>query len=192
MQSANQGSRRILEPEKGFGSSCGSIGNFLECCATQCSDFLGDKPGVGRLTTLAPLRLGCEVGAVGLDHEGIHGNCGDNIPHKCCIFECDDAGEGNKVAERKNLSSLIRRVAEAMEHTPKTACVGLQNIHRVIPRIALVDDDVEAEFRRKVELGREGLRLCGLVGAIHNRRLSVIRSFRLQSADASASEGSRW
>jgi hypothetical protein len=53
-----------------------------------------------------------------------------------------------------------------------------------MPRIALVDDDVQTEFRGKVELGRECLRLCGFVGAIHYGRLSVVRSFRLQRADA--------
>ena len=47
-----------------------------------------------------------------------------------------------------------------------------------------MDDHIQAEFRRKIELRGEGLRLRGFVGAIDDRRLSVIRRFRLQGADA--------
>ena len=47
-----------------------------------------------------------------------------------------------------------------------------------------MDDHIESEFRSQVELRGESLCLRGFVGAIDDRRLGVIRCFRLQSADA--------
>jgi hypothetical protein len=46
-----------------------------------------------------------------------------------------------------------------MEDSAQAPGVAFQNLQRVVPGVALVDHDIEAEFRCEIELGRAMLRL---------------------------------
>ena len=70
------------------------------------------------------------------------------------VLERDDAGERNEMAQRDDLLRLLERAAEAMEDAAHAAGEFAQDCQRVVPRIALVDDGVEAELRGRVRAAR--------------------------------------
>ena len=47
---------------------------------------------------------------------------------------------------------LFQRAAEAMEYAPNLVSVRLHYFECVLPRIALMDHDIEAELDRQIEL----------------------------------------
>ena len=70
-----------------------------------------------------------------------------------------------------------------MKDAAELAGEVFQNRQRVVPGIALVNDDIQAEFGGEIELGRESLGLGGFVGTIDDRRLGILRHLGLKRAD---------
>ena len=64
-------------------------------------------------------------------------------------------------------------ISKAVKDGPQATREGLQNIQRIIPCTALVDDDIEPEIGCEFQLRFESLGLRGLVSAINDRRLGV-------------------
>ena len=72
------------------------------------------------------------------------------------VFEGHDAREGDHMAETNHFLGLFKGVAEAMEDAAHPSGIVAQDFQRVIPCVALVDDDVQARVRRqgRVAAGR--------------------------------------
>lgn len=63
---------------------------------------------------------------------------------------------------REEFARLSEAFAEAVEDRPQLSGIRRENGQRVLPRIAFVDDDVQTEFDREVELLLEDRGLSSL------------------------------
>ena len=86
------------------------------------------------------------------------------------------------MTERDNLLRFFLRAAEAVEHAAHFAPIFAHDLEGVAPGIALMDDDVEPEFDREVELLLKQTRLLALERAVVDFALDSVVSFGLQSA----------
>ena len=103
-----------------------------------------------------------------------------HVSHGRAIFESHDARERNKMFKIENLVGLLQRSAEAMKHAAQFSGIRSHDFERVLPGIALMNDDVQAEFHREIELLLKQTRLFRLVGAIVNLCFQLLFSFGLQ------------
>ena len=55
------------------------------------------------------------------------------------------------MAKIENLIRLFKSSSETMEYAADLAAIITQNFERIVPRIALVNHDVHAQFDRKIE-----------------------------------------
>jgi len=92
-----------------------------------------------------------------------HLRCGLHLPR---VLEGDDAGERNEMAEGNDLQRLLERPAEAMEDPAHASGEFAQDRERVVPRIALMDDRIEAQLGSQIELLAEKIGLTRLFGSI--------------------------
>ncbi len=84
--------------------------------------------------------------------------------------ECDD------------FLGLIPRAAEAMENAAHGAAVFAHDLEGIGPGIALVNDDIQLELDRKIELLLKEARLFALERAIVNSTLDLVVRLRLERA----------
>ena len=103
-----------------------------------------------------------KIGAIGFHHKGVCRNRGGDFLHLGGVFESDDAGKGNHVAEIQELPGPGQRFAEAMEDSAELSGVAIEYGDGVIPGVALMYDGVQAEFDREGELLLKKIRLCHL------------------------------
>src|SRR2546429_9635135 len=89
-----------------------------------------------------------EIRAIGFHHECIGRDLRCDCTDICAVLESYDAGERNKMTKIENFIGLFRRAPKAMKHSAYLPTVIAQNLESVIPRIALMNDNVELEVYR--------------------------------------------
>ena len=88
------------------------------------------------------MRLGGEVGAVGLEKEGASGNLLDAGVKFLGIFKSDDAGERDGVAHMDQLFGLREGARKAVKDCLEPPGVGLECADGIFPAISLMNDNV--------------------------------------------------
>src|SRR5947207_11558980 len=106
---------------------------------------------MGWFATLSSERNGREIRAIGFHHECIGRYLCCDRTHICAILESHDAGERNKMTKIENFIGLFRRAPKAMKHTAYLPTVIAQNLESVIPRIALMNYDIQPQFNCEIE-----------------------------------------
>src|SRR5436190_21292356 len=107
-----------------------------------------------------------QIRAIGLDHELPEWNLSGHLPHAGTVLESHDPGERDQVIKIENLIGLLDCAAETMKDAAQFSRVWAHDFERVVPGIALMDNDVESEFHSKVELLFKQTGLFRLVGAV--------------------------
>lgn len=113
----------------------------------RCQEFRG-VADQRRFVAFSAVRLGREVGCVGLDHEGTRRALASGIADLMCGLEGDDATEGNEPAQIEHALRVFPWTDEAMENGADRRMEIAIDGQRVFKRggfglIAGVDDDVE-------------------------------------------------
>src|SRR5262245_49786716 len=101
-----------------------------------------------RFAALSSKRRRRQIGAIGFDHEFPERDFCRDLSHGRAIFESDNSCERNQVIEIENFIRLIERATEAMKNTSHFACVLAQDSKRVLPRIALMNHNVQPKLDR--------------------------------------------
>src|ERR1700686_4066006 len=81
-----------------------------------------------------------------------------------------------------NFIRLFERTAEAMKHAAQFSRIRAHDFECVVPRIALMNHEIEAEFKGEIELLLKETCLSRLVGAILDARFDFLFSFALEGA----------
>ena len=115
-------------------------------------DHVGD---VGRLVGPAPMWHRREVRAVGLGEHPI------DRAQPCCLvqlrrrLERDDAAERQVRVAVEALSSLVGATGEAVEDRQFRCALGVEDVERLGPRVAGVDDERQRSFVGELDLRGE-------------------------------------
>src|SRR5205085_3249029 len=94
----------------------------------------------------------------------------------------DDAGEGNEMAEGEDFIGLRASAAEAMEYAAQFSGISAHDFEGVVPGVALMYDDVEAELGGEIELLLEETGLFRFVSAVVNAGFDFFFGRALQCA----------
>lgn len=96
--------------------------------------------------------LGGEVRAVRFQEVGAGGDLLNAGVQFARIFECDDSRQGDGMTHREELLRLRPCARKAVKDGLESSGVGFQGGQSVRPTIPLMDDDVEFQFEREIEL----------------------------------------
>src|SRR5205809_972907 len=133
-----------IEPEKllrGFGRC---FSNLLQRNTTCRCDRFGDNARMRRFTSFSSKGRWRQIWAISFDHKFPEWNfCGD-LSHGYTVFESDNTRKRNEVVEIENFACLIKGAAEAMKDTAHFARVRAQDFERVLPRVPLMNHDIES------------------------------------------------
>src|SRR5256885_13462373 len=140
-----------VKSEEFFRSCGGCASDFFQRNSASPGDFFRDQTRVSRFTTFSAIGNGCEVRAIRLDHETIHRYFGRDFTHLFTVFERDDSGERNEVAQIENFVGLFQCAAETMKHAADLTAVIAQNLERVVPSVALMNHHVQSQFNGEIE-----------------------------------------
>src|SRR5205807_6330635 len=140
------------ESEKIFGCFGRSAREIFDVDSARGRDRIRDQPSVRRLAAFSAERDRREIWAIGFHHELPGWNLRRELPDRRAIFESYNAGEGNEMVKIENFSRLFERTAETMEDAAQLLRIRPHNFERVFPRVALMDDDIEPEFRGQIQL----------------------------------------
>src|SRR5262249_17972040 len=130
-----------------FLCSCGRCASdFFQRSLARTGDLFCHQSSVSRLTASSAKRHRGKVRTIGFNHETIERQFGRDFADLLSVLERDNAGEGNEVAEAENLVRLFECAAETMEHAAQLAAVIAQNLERVGPGVALMNDNVQSQL----------------------------------------------
>src|SRR5207247_3293570 len=125
---------------------------------------------------------GRKIWAIGFHHELPKRDLCRDLSDRRAVFESDNSREGNKMVTIENFIRLLERAAETMEDTAQFSRVRFHDLKRVIPGVALMDNNVKPEFDGEIELLLKETCLSRLIGAILDARFDFFFSFALQGA----------
>ena len=112
----------------------------------------GDEARVRRFAAFPAKRDRREIGTIGLDHEFPKRKLRRDLAHVRAVFESHDPGERNQMTERDNFIGLFR-VPPKQWKTPRTLpAVVAHDFESIVPGIALMNDDIQPELDREIEL----------------------------------------
>lgn len=118
---------------------------------------MGDVGEVGGFVGFASVGIGCEVGAVGLEHEAVNALGAERFPHGLGTFIGEDAGEGGAASALVDAEDFFGAVAEAVKDNVVPVDAGLvDQTEGVCKGIAAMDDDGKIEFPGEGELLGKG------------------------------------
>src|SRR4029453_13569138 len=101
-----------------------------------------------RFAALSSKRRRRQIGAIGFDHEFPEWDFCRDLSHGHAIFESDNSGKRNEGIEIEDMICLTECATEAMKNTSHFACVLAQDFKRVLPRIALMNYNVQPKLDR--------------------------------------------
>jgi hypothetical protein len=93
-----------------------------------------------------------KVGAVGFEKKGARGDFLDTGVKFFGVFKSYDPCERDGVAHVDQLLRLGEGPRKAVKDCLKASCVRLESGDGIFPAISLVNDDIEAELSRKIQL----------------------------------------
>ena len=93
-----------------------------------------------------------KVGAVGFEKKGARGDFLDTGVKFLGVFKSYDPCERDGVAHVDQLLRLGEGPRKAVKDCLKASCVRLESGDGIFPAISLVNDDIEAELSRKIQL----------------------------------------
>src|SRR2546423_146755 len=102
-----------VKSEEFFRSCGGCASDFFQRNSASSGDFLCDETRVSRFATFSAKWDRRQIGAIGFDHELIEWNLRGHFADLFTVFERDDSGERNKVAEPQN---FVRLLAQWRDH----------------------------------------------------------------------------
>src|SRR5205807_6389881 len=111
---------------------------------------------------------GREIWAIGFHHELPKRNLCRDISHGCAVLESDNPREGNEMVKTDNFIRLLDCATETVENAAQFSGVRLHEFESIVPRVALMDDDVQSEFHGQIELLFEQACLFRFVSAVVN------------------------
>src|SRR5205085_5248800 len=138
--------------EKFFRSFGGGLANFLQPNAACSRDRFRDDARVCGLAAFSAERNGREIGAICFHHKLPKRNLCRNISHCYAVLESHNPSEGKEMVETDNLVRLFERTAKPMNHAASVFRGSLQNLNRLVPSAALMNNDVQDELSCEVEL----------------------------------------
>ena len=125
---------------------------------------------------------GAKIWAIGFDHKFPERNFCRDLSHGQAVFESNNSRKRNEVVEIENLIRLIERATEAVKNTAHLARIRAQDFQRVLPRVALMNHDVEPKLDCQIELLLEQTRLFRFVRAVANLRFDFFIGLTSQSS----------
>ena len=105
-----------------------------------------------RFASLSSKGRGRQEWAISFDHKFPERNFCRDLSHGYTVFESDNARKRNEVVEIENFVCLIEVAAEAMKDAAHFARVRAQDFERVLPRVPLMNHDIESELDGEIEL----------------------------------------
>src|SRR6266566_4071834 len=123
-----------------------------------------------------------QIWAIGFDHKFPERDFCRDLSYRYAVFESDNSRERNEVVEIENFIRLIERTAEAMKNTPHLAGIRAQDFQRILPRIALVNDDIKSKLDCQIQLLLEQTRLFRFVRTVANLRFDFFIGLASQSS----------
>ncbi len=78
------------------------------------------------------------------------------------------------MTQRENFVRLLQRAAKAMKYSAQFFGIRPNDFKSVVPRIALMNDDVQPELRGEIELLFEKAGLFRFVSAVVDLRLQLL------------------
>src|SRR5882724_9112570 len=124
---------------------------FFRSCRCCASDFFHDQPRVCGFAPFSAKRDRRKIWAIGFDHEFIEGHLRGDIANLSTVFEGDDSGKRNEMPEIDDFVRLIERSAKTMKDAADLPAIISQNLERVLPGVALMDDNIEAQRHGEIE-----------------------------------------
>ena len=143
----------------------GEGGTFLKGDAAQLGHLIDGIAQITRMVALAAEGDGGEIGAVGLDHNAVGRDIGDDLQCLAGIVEGDNTGEGDMEAHIQQLTGGFLRAAEAVDNAiVNTRCT--EDIQDILAGLAFVDDDGDLMGLGNFQLLGKGLALDIALGEI--------------------------
>src|SRR5438105_15576552 len=115
-------------------------------------------------------RHGREIWAIGFHHELPKRNLCLDISHGCAVLETANPREGNEMVKTANFIRLLDCATETVENAAQFSGVRLYEFESIVPRVALMDDNVQSEFHGQIELLFKQACLFRFVSAILDAR----------------------
>ena len=110
---------------------------------------------MSRFVRAAAVGNGCEERRVGLHQHAVERAERRGIAQFRCVLERDDPAEGQVRTAVEAPASFLRTAAEAVDDRVLRDSLGVENVVRVLPRVARVDDEREPVLLRECDLVRE-------------------------------------
>src|SRR5215469_4029838 len=129
----------------------GCASDFFQGNAAGASDLFRDQSCVGRLAAFSAKRDRRQIWAICFDHETVHRDFRCDFANLFSSLERYDSSERNEMAKIENFIRLIEGAAKTVKNTADLAAVIAQNFQGVVPSVALMHYDVEAQFDREIE-----------------------------------------
>src|SRR6266446_2581427 len=140
-----------LKSEEFFRSCRCCASDFFQGNAASARDFFRDQPRVCGFAPFSAKRDRRKIWAIGFDHEFIEGHLRGDIANLSTVFEGDDSGKRNEMPEIDDFVRLIERPAKTMKDAADLPAIISQNLERVLPGVALMDHNIEAQRHGEIE-----------------------------------------
>src|SRR5436305_14517594 len=134
---------------------------------------------------LAPLpakRRRRQKWAIGFHHEFPERNFCRDLSHGRAVFESYNSRKRNEMIKGENFICLVKRATEAMKNTSQFTRVRAQHFQRVVPRVPLMNHNVEPKLDGEVKLLLKQTGLFRLECAVANLRFDFFIGFTSQSS----------
>ena len=105
-----------------------------------------------RFAALSTKRRRRQVWAIGFDHKFPKRDFCRDLSHRHAAFESNNSRKRNEVVEIENFIRLIERAAEAMKDAAQLTGIRAQHFQRVLPRVALMNHNIEPKLDGQIEL----------------------------------------
>src|SRR6266699_5240413 len=169
-----------LKSEEFFRGCRCCASDFFQGNAARARDLFRDQPRVCGFAPFSAKRDRRKIWAIGFDHEFIERHLSGDFANLSTVFEGDDSGKRNEMPEIDDFVRLIERSAKTMKDAADLPAIISQNRQRIVPRVALMNYDVEFQFHRKIEKLLEQFRLFRFVSAVFNRCFDLFFGRALQ------------
>src|SRR5713101_2377454 len=140
-----------LKSEEFFRSCRCCASDFSQRNAASSRDLFRDQPRMRRLGAFSAKRNGRKIWTIGFDHEFIERHLSCDIANLFAVFKGDDSGKRNEMPEIDDFVRLIERAAKTMKDAADLPAIISQNLERIIPGAALMDNNVHPQLDGKIE-----------------------------------------
>ncbi len=132
--------------EKFFGSGAGGGTELVERAGFDLGGDLGDFLHVGRFAAFAAIRNGSEERRIRFEHETVERGGREGVADILAVFEGENSGEADQGVQVENAAHGGGVICKTVKNAAQASAERFKLSERIFEAIALVDDDVEAQF----------------------------------------------